>query len=334
MWLVVLFALAAVFVYFQEADLLLMLLPYSNIEKTRPFKDRVVWIVGASSGIGASLTGDMIQGGAKVIISARRANKLQEVATECRETYGIEPYLLPLDMLDPKGQANAVKNVIKLFGRIDILVLNAGQTQRNSAITTSLQDTRDLMELNFLSQISLTKLVLPIMMENDVMAGSSRSKGQVVVTSSLSGLIGTPVAASYSATKFALHGYFNALRAEVQELNNIAVTIVCPGPVHSEIGSAAKVQPGKKGSDDEGRKMETKRCSELMARGIYYELQEIWIANNPFILFAYLQQYFPGLSRQVHTKIAGPGRIKALDSNNGKELFDVAGMIKSYLTGQ
>ena len=218
MWLVVLFALAAVFVYFQEADLLLMLLPYSNIEKTRPFKDRVVWIVGASSGIGASLTGDMIQGGmmkidtltititltliltltltltlfaplhqkqiksgAKVIISARRANKLQEVATECRETYGIEPYLLPLDMLDPKGQANAVKNVIKLFGRIDILVLNAGQTQRNSAITTSLQDTRDLMELNFLSQISLTKLVLPIMMENDVMAGSSRSKGQVVV---------------------------------------------------------------------------------------------------------------------------------------------------------
>jgi len=155
---------------------------------------------------------------------------------------------------------------------------------------------------------------------------ASSARTQIVVVSSVSGIIPSPIGTSYSASKFALQGYFNALRSELS-LDNITVTTVLPGPVESNIVRNALANKGYQ-REKEGKKMATKRCTALMTRGIYYEMSELWIAQNPILLFTYLQQYFPALMRTVFSRIAGPGRIRAL--REGGDCMSVSGIIWRY----
>jgi dehydrogenase/reductase SDR family protein 7B len=140
-----------------------------------------------------------VKAGAKVIISARREEKLHELAAECR-AHGYEPFVQPLDVTDSEKLAATVDNIVHKFGRIDSVVLNAGRSQRAIAVETSLDETKQLLDLNFISYVALTKQVLPHMIK--------QGSGQLVVVSSLSGRIATPIASSYSATKFALASIF------------------------------------------------------------------------------------------------------------------------------
>lgn len=137
----------------------------------------------------------LTRAGAQVIISARRANQLEEVANLCAEV-GKKPYVLPLDITNEEAQRAAYDEIVAKFGIIDSLVLNAGRSQRATAMDTSLKETRDLFELNVFSFISLTKIVVPSMIE--------RRTGQIVVISSVSGKIGVAGLSSYASTKFAL----------------------------------------------------------------------------------------------------------------------------------
>ena len=174
-----------------DADLTIL---YAPAVPEDGFKDKVVWITGASSGIGAALAMDLVNMNAKVILSARRVDKLNEVASNCRGDH--KPYVLPLDMVDLKSHQTAYDEIIKEYGKIDIIVLNAGRSQRNPAIDTKFEDTKALMDLNFLSCVHLAKVVLPDMVSN--------GNGQIVLMSSISAHIATPIASSYSASKFAL----------------------------------------------------------------------------------------------------------------------------------
>jgi NADP-dependent 3-hydroxy acid dehydrogenase YdfG len=158
------------------------------------FSGKIVWITGASSGIGASLARDLARSGAQVVISARRAEELQRVAESCAGER--RPYVLPLDVTDYEAQKEALAEILAKFGRIDSVVLNAGRSQRATAADTAIEDTKSLFDLNFFSVIHLTKLVLPHFL--------AQKGGQFVVVSSVSGFLGTPVGSSYSATKFAL----------------------------------------------------------------------------------------------------------------------------------
>jgi len=288
-----------------DADLPLLYLPKPPVNA---FADQVVWIAGASSGIGAALAADMVRGGATVIISARRVNQLNKVADDCSK-YGKRPIVIEMDMTDNNSIQKAFDEVMKTVGRVDSLVLNAGQSQRIIALDTPFEVTEKIMKLNFLSYVALTTLVAPTMV--------SRNQGQIVVVSSLSGIIATPAGSSYSASKFALHGYFDALRAEVAG-NNVSVSLVCPGPVESEIAEKAHRNPNNP-TQDEGKKMPTERCTELMAKGMYHRVEEIWISHQPFLLFTYVSQYMPRVSR-VLAKILGPARVKAL--KEGTNLYD------------
>jgi NADP-dependent 3-hydroxy acid dehydrogenase YdfG len=136
-----------------------------------------------------------VKGGAQVVISARREDRLNELAAECR-SLGIEPYVQPLDVTDTDKMVETVDNIVQKFGRIDRVVLNAGRGQRAIAVETPLEETRGLLELNFISFVALTKEVLPHMIK--------QNSGQLVVMSSLSGRLATPIGSSYSASKFAL----------------------------------------------------------------------------------------------------------------------------------
>ena len=139
---------------------------------------------------------------------------------------------------------------------------------------TLFTDTRQLFELNFFSYVNLAKLVVPTMT-------SRKSGGKIVVVSSVSGKLGTPICSSYSGTKYALHGYFDALRGEVHS-KNVNIQIVCPGPVERETFDHA-IRYTKRSA--EGAKMPTARCTHLMARGLKWKLDEIWISKQPILFF-------------------------------------------------
>lgn len=313
MWavLIVLCVVALAVFFKSDADLPLLFLPY---EEKNSFDGKVIWITGASSGIGASLAETMVKAGATVIISARRVAQLESVADNCSR-FGQKPYVLPLDVTDFDAHKVAYDNIIEKFGRIDSLVLNAGVSQRSIAIETPLSVTQDLMNLNFMSFVALTKVVLPSMVEH--------KNGQLVVISSLSGIIGTPLGSSYSASKFALHGYFNALRSEVSNLG-VSISIVCPGPVESEISSKAFMVKEESRAVEIG-KMPTERCTYLIAKCMYYKFMEVWISDQPFLTMTYLAQYAPFLNSILYARIFGPARIKVLET--GGNVYDMKSLL-------
>jgi dehydrogenase/reductase SDR family protein 7 len=169
---IVIAAVIALFAIFlaSDADLPLIFLP---APPKNAFQDQVVWIVGASSGIGAVLAQDFSKGGAKVILSSRRVPQMEGIAKICEKLYAESTgsvatdavKVLPLDVTDLSAHQAAVDEVMKIYGHIDILVLNAGASQRNTAIDTPFSVTKDMMHLNFLSLVALNKLVLPSMVE-------------------------------------------------------------------------------------------------------------------------------------------------------------------------
>ncbi|MCO5950144.1 SDR family oxidoreductase [Mucilaginibacter flavidus] len=188
------------------------------------FNNKVVWITGASSGIGEALAYAMSACGAKLILSSRRVDELERVKQACSAPESVQ--VLPLDLSDTNSLDAAVQEAIKRFGVIDIMIHNGGVTQRSLVIDTDIQVHRKLMELDYFSYVVLTKALLPHFLE--------RKTGHFVVTSSVMGKIGTPMRSAYAAAKHALHGFFDCLRAEVAA-NNIKVTILTPGYIRTNI---------------------------------------------------------------------------------------------------
>ncbi|QKJ32225.1 SDR family oxidoreductase [Mucilaginibacter mali] len=197
------------------------------------FKDKVVWITGASSGIGEALAYALSARGAKLILSSRRENELERVKANCQQPEQVK--VLPLDLTDSAGLEAKVAVAIALFGQVDIMVHNGGITQRSLVADTDIEVHRRVMELDYFSYIILTKALLPHFL--------SRRSGHFVVTSSVMGKIGTPMRAAYAAAKHALHGYFDCLRAEVS-LQGIKVTVLTPGYIRTAIYQSAVTGDG------------------------------------------------------------------------------------------
>ncbi|MDB5115345.1 MAG: Short-chain dehydrogenase [Mucilaginibacter sp.] len=190
----------------------------------KSLKDQVIWITGASSGIGEALAYEMSVQGAKLILSSRRIAELERVKNNCAHTDNV--YILPFDLTDSANLEAKVPTAIALFGHIDIMVHNGGISQRALVSETEIAVHREVMELNYFSYIILTKVLLLHFIE--------RGSGYFVVTSSVMGKIGTPMRAAYAAAKHALHGYFDCLRAEMDK-HGIKVTILTPGYIHTPI---------------------------------------------------------------------------------------------------
>ncbi|MDB4922764.1 SDR family oxidoreductase [Mucilaginibacter sp.] len=188
------------------------------------FNNKVIWITGASSGIGEALAYAMSASGAKLILSSRRLPELERVKQGCKVPEQVQ--LLPLDLSYADLLEGMVAEAIKCFGGIDIMVHNGGVTQRSLVIETEIEVHRRLMELDYFSYVVLTRALLPHFI--------ARKAGHFVITSSVMGKIGTPMRSAYAAAKHALHGFFDCLRAEVAA-NNIKVTILTPGYIRTNI---------------------------------------------------------------------------------------------------
>ncbi len=197
------------------------------------FKDKVVWITGASSGIGEALAYAYSYRGAKLILSSRRQNELERVRQACRVPEKV--HILPLDLSDIPSLDTRTEEAISLYGHIDIMMHNGGISQRSLIVETNLEVHRRVMELDYFSYVAVTKALLPHFIK--------QKSGHFVVTSSIMGKIGTPMRSAYAAAKHALHGFFDCLRAEVSSYN-IKVTILTPGYIRTNISYHALTKDG------------------------------------------------------------------------------------------
>ncbi|XP_058847918.1 dehydrogenase/reductase SDR family member 7-like isoform X1 [Acipenser ruthenus] len=309
LWYIILIYVIVQLVRFIRADADLTLLWAESFGNKPADKlcGKVVWITGASSGIGEELAYQLAKTGASLILSARRENELHRVKQNCIEQSRLQEkdiLVLPLD-LTARGSHEAItKTAIEHFGKIDILLNNGGRSQRSLCLETDLDVYQALMELNYLGTVSLVKCVLPHLVE--------RKRGQIVTISSVAGLAGVPLASGYSASKHALQGFFNSLRSELADFPEITISSVCPGPVQSQIlKNAFTGDLGKAvNSDaDQSHKMSTSRCVRLILVGMANNVKEMWISEQPFLLFNYMWQYTPTWAWWI-TDLFGKRRVK------------------------
>ena len=203
-------------------------------------KDKTVWITGASSGIGVALAKTFSLAGANIILSGRRVDALEQVAKNLKT----KTKIIPFEVTNYESLAGHVDTAWNWTGRVDILINNAGITQRSLALHTQPQVYTDLINIDLIAPIWLTQLQLPKM----VQAGGAH----IVAISSVAGRIGAPLRTAYSAAKHGLIGYMDALRAETEVTHNIRVTNVLPGSVATNISRNAMTKDGsRRGKSDE-----------------------------------------------------------------------------------
>lgn len=188
------------------------------------YKNKVIWITGASSGIGEALAYALAEQGAILILTSRREQALNQVRAQCVDT--IKHHVLALDMLEYESAPSWVEQALKLEGRIDILVNNAGVSQRSLAEHTDMSVYETITRLDYLSPVALTRALLPHFIANQ--------DGYFVNISSVAGLLGTSGRTAYCGAKHALLGFSDALRTEIRD-RNIFVTTVCPSYVKTNV---------------------------------------------------------------------------------------------------
>ncbi len=258
-------------------------------------KDKVVWITGASSGIGEQLALNAAKEGAKLIISARNIVKLNLIRCLCLQ-FTDTCMALPLDICNKEDIESSLQTVIDKIGYVDILINNAGRSQRSLAKETDVEIDRILMETNFFGPVTLTKALLPFMLK--------RGQGHIAVISSITGKFGFPWRTAYSASKHALQGYFEALRTELQT-DNIKVTIISPGRIHTHISENAIIQNGSSYNKlDPGQQkgMAADVCARKILRAIKKNKKDVLVGKLE-LLMVYIHKYIPWMFYKISGKI-------------------------------
>ncbi len=257
------------------------------------FSGHVVWITGASSGIGEATALAFAREGAQLVLSSRRPDELERVRRACPRPD--EHLVVPLDLTRSETFASAVADVLARCGKIDVLLNNGGVSQRALAADATLEVERALMEVDYFGPVALTKAVLPAM--------RAQGSGRIVVVSSVMGYVGTPGRSTYAAAKHALHGYFDSLRAEVWR-EGIGVTIVCPGYVKTAVSDNAVGPRGEKhGTTDATHQtgITAEACAAAIIRAVAAGKEEIYVGREAYAIF--VKRFFPWLYSRVVRKM-------------------------------
>lgn len=250
------------------------------------FSNKVVWVTGASSGIGQEICRQIAASGASLVISSRNEKALEELKLQLKNAD--KHFILPLDLEKSENFADLAAKVIEKFGRIDYLFNNGGLSQRSEAAATSIDVDRKIMEINYFGNIALSKAVLPYMQKN--------KSGHIVVISSISGKFGFYLRSAYSASKHALHGFYESLALE-EAKNNIKVTIACPGKINTPISTNALTGEGEKhGIMDHNQEtgMPVDLCVKKLLAAVEQNKKEVLIGNKE-IKAVTLKRFLPGL---------------------------------------
>lgn len=235
-------------------------------------KNKVVWITGASSGIGEALVYAYNNMGAKLIISSRNRDELFRVKGNCKNQINV--HVLSLDLEDTASLHNKALDAQRIYGDIDLLINNGGITQRSSVIDTALEIEQKMMNINFWGAVALTKSVLPGMI--------NKGGGKIACVSSVMGKFGAPNRATYAASKHALHGYFDSLRTEVFQ-KNITITLICPGYIRTNVSLNAVTAEGTlHGIMDESQQngMSPEDCAVQIVTAIAKNKEEVYMGGK------------------------------------------------------
>jgi short-subunit dehydrogenase len=254
------------------------------------FDNKIIWITGASSGIGRALAIAFSKKGANLILSSRNIEKLTTVKEQCDNQQNIQ--VLKLDLDDYLNLDKVVGKALKLFGNIDILINNGGISQRSLAIDTGIEVDVRIFKTNYFGTVALTKAMLPYF--------AAKKKGHIVVITSVVGKIGTPLRSSYAASKHALHGFFDSLRAEVFKDN------IDPGYVKTNVSKNALTADGsKQNTMDKATEngLLPAKFAEKMIKAIANKKQEVVIGGVKEKFAVYIKRYFPKVLSSMIRKI-------------------------------
>lgn len=257
------------------------------------FDNKVIWITGASSGIGEAFALYISQFNCKIILSARRETVLNTVKNKCQNPDNV--HILPLDLYEHDQLGLKVEEALSAFGTIDLLVNNAGISQRSLIADTTYEVDKKLIDINYLGTITLSKALLPHFTQH--------KKGHFVVVTSLMGKFSSPYRSAYCGAKHALHGFFDALRLE-HEKDNVKVTMICPGFVNTDVARNAFVGDGSKQktqdtATENGLKPEV--FAKRMVKAITNEKFEAYIGKKE-VMAVYLKRFFPKLLHKITLK--------------------------------
>ncbi|XP_039952376.1 dehydrogenase/reductase SDR family member 7 [Bactrocera neohumeralis] len=260
-------------------------------------RGQVVWVTGASSGIGRALALILAKYGVRLVISARRENLLELLKEDCLEqANGLlsedDILVMPMDVLNISQHEAYFDRVIKYFGRLDVLVNNAGRSQRASWEEIKVQVDRDLFELDVFSVVNLSRIAVRYFLQ------LRNVRGHIVTTSSIAGLCPVPFSATYCAAKSAINAYLNSLRLEQ---SGIDVSIFCPGPIATDFLQEAftAVPQEMYGKSTKGQKrMSAERCATLFATTIANKLELSWCGLFPVNFLTHATRY-PGLAKII-----------------------------------
>lgn len=257
------------------------------------FKNKVTWVVGASSGIGKEMAIQLAQRGAKVVLSSRKRDQLEDVLNILVRKE--DHLILPLDLENSADFDTLTKEVIEKYGTIDFLFNNGGLSQRSIASETSLEIDRRIMEINYFGNIALTKAVLPYMQK--------QKSGHLIIISSIAGKFGFFLRSAYSASKHALHGFYESVLLE-EEKNGIKVTVACPGKINTNISvNALNSKGGSHGVMDHNQEtgMTAEECVIQLLKAVEKNKKEVLIGNKE-IKAVTLKRLFPRLFWKVIKK--------------------------------
>lgn len=260
------------------------------------FNGKKVWITGASSGIGEALVYELAGRGAKLVISSNDNQGLERVKTACTDR-SADVICAPFDLSDTTGIESLVEQQIKILGGIDYLINIGGISQRARIDETPMWLDRKIFEINYFGTIALTKAILPYMI--------TQKSGHIAATSSISGRFGFPLRSAYSASKQALHGFFETLYLENKK-NNIRSSVIIPGRVRTDISLHALDGEGKEhGKMDQGQAggISPEKAAKKILRGIARNKREILIGGSELTML-YIRRLWPWLFFRLGDKIS------------------------------
>jgi dehydrogenase/reductase SDR family member 7B len=262
--------------------------------KSEIFQNKTAWITGASSGIGEALACEFARLGATVVISSNDEPGLERVRLSCPDPSKI--IIAPFDLSDTSGIGDLADRTINRIGKIDFLVNIGGISQRARIDETPLWLDRKIFEINYFGTIALTKAILPYMI--------SQKSGHIAATSSIAGRFGFPMRSAYSASKQALHGFFETLYLE-NKVNNIRTSVIIPGRVRTSISLHALNREGKEhGKMDDGQNngIHPDRAAKIIIRGMLKNKREILVGSSELMML-YIRRIWPWLFFRIGDKI-------------------------------
>lgn len=259
-------------------------------------RDKVVWVTGASSGIGEALAKEYAKLGAKLILSARREPELQRVKAACGLTDD-RGLVIPLDLALHDEMSAKVQKALAHFGHIDILINNGGISQRSLVKETDFSVYKKLIEVDYLGTVALSKAVLPHFIE--------RQSGHFAAVTSLMGKFSSPLRSGYCGAKHAVHGFFDALRMEHHD-DHIKVTLICPGYIRTNVSMNALTKDGSKQQSMDkktGAGMPPEKCAQKIISAIRRNKMEVTIGGTETYA-VYIKRFFPRLIHTIARKVA------------------------------